>query len=409
MNMNRRQKILGLLLAGLLPVAGLAAGNPCATPALSAISEGLGGTGRPLDEGLSGTGHAPGGIGGTGGRVADARAGGLGGTGHTRDGFGGTGDRVAGVRDGFGGTGHAAGLGGTGAPRRLVIRGMVTGFASVCVNGLEIHYDRDTPVRLDGRPATGTALAVGQIVDIEARLGTGGLRAQRLDVVHQLAGRIEQVDRSAGRIEVAGTPVHLPAGGFGASIDRLNPGEPVLVSGLRLPDGSLQATRVDPVDRLPPSLGGIDNGLPRGSRSVVQGVVEQADGDRVKLVGLPPVRLPQAVGVQPGELVTLVVDYEDDEPVGEALAEQTLDDLHEVVGHPEPVEIEDWSGQANDRQEGHLEDQPEHDIVGSEDQDVPAGAEGFAEPEHADIPEEVQIPEAPDIPELPDHGGNGDD
>ena len=114
MRMNRLQRALGLLLAGLLPVAGLAAGNPCATPALSAISEGLGGTGRPLDEGLSGTGHAPGGIGGTGGRVADAHAG-LGGTGHARDGFGGTGDRVAGVRDGFGGTGHAAGLGGTGA------------------------------------------------------------------------------------------------------------------------------------------------------------------------------------------------------------------------------------------------------------------------------------------------------
>src|SRR2546422_4023925 len=59
-------------------------------------------------------------------------------------------DVVAG-RPGIGGTGigkdGSGGIGGTG------IVGVITGFASICVNGVEVHYDASPPVSADGRPA----------------------------------------------------------------------------------------------------------------------------------------------------------------------------------------------------------------------------------------------------------------
>src|SRR5262245_45113002 len=71
---------------------------------------------------------------------------------------------------GHGGPGAVAkgGVGGTGAPATLGVVGTITEFASVCVNGLEIHYDTATPVTVNGRPAAAGQLALGQVVAVEA-------------------------------------------------------------------------------------------------------------------------------------------------------------------------------------------------------------------------------------------------
>src|ERR1700690_592414 len=71
---------------------------------------------------------------------------------------------------GIGGTGAPAagpaisdrGIGGTG------IVGVVTGFGSVFVNGLEVAYAATTPVTVDGVPDTDAALRVGQLAAIVA-------------------------------------------------------------------------------------------------------------------------------------------------------------------------------------------------------------------------------------------------
>ena len=68
---------------------------------------------------------------------------GFGGTGSVADrGIGGTGQMAD---RGFGGTGQVAdrGLGGTG------IVGTITGFASVCVNGVEVAFDATAPVLVE--------------------------------------------------------------------------------------------------------------------------------------------------------------------------------------------------------------------------------------------------------------------
>ena len=109
---------------------------------------------------------------------------------------------------GIGGTGRApdgpetGGVGGTGvrgeravglpvaSVESMGIVGVVTGFASVCVNGLEVHIDDATPVSENGRTAHVGNLAVGQFVSIDARASAGGLRASDIAIVHLNAVQI---------------------------------------------------------------------------------------------------------------------------------------------------------------------------------------------------------------------------
>ena len=137
--------------------------------------------------GIGGTGHEPGdgGIGGTG---HDIEGGGIGGTGHDIEdgGIGGTG-----VRDGTGGIG---GTGDLADGEATGIIGVITEFASICVNGVEIHFDPATPVEVDGQTATHKALAIGQVVRIVAKNVGNRMVAQKIRVDHTVSGPISRVD-----------------------------------------------------------------------------------------------------------------------------------------------------------------------------------------------------------------------
>ena len=170
---------------------------------------------RPVDQGIGGTGAPP-------RRFAD--------TVPVDQGIGGTGLAPAGgvLRPG-------AGSG------RLGVVGVITGFASVCVDGLEIAYDASTTVRLDNAPAPRTVLRAGQVVVLDA---SGGLdpHAASIAVRHEVTGPVERLDaRSA---VVAGQRVRLSDAVWGTAA--LRQGAWVSVSGLRDQDGAVQATRVDP-------------------------------------------------------------------------------------------------------------------------------------------------------------------
>ena len=162
-------------------------------------------------------------------------------------GIGGTGRVPAGPEDGgMGGTG----VRGEGAAvlsavpgESLGIVGVVTGFASVCVNGLEVHVDQTTPVSENGRTAHVGNLAVGQFVSIDARATAGGLRARDIAIVHLVEGPLTV--RPGGGYAVMGQPVDLLEN---ARVDQpaaLTPGRMVKVSGMRAPDGQIRATRIE--------------------------------------------------------------------------------------------------------------------------------------------------------------------
>ena len=230
--MTRTPRLAWLvLLVGLLP---LACSAPAPAPSvLSPIAEGgvcrLGLDGappgtlsemrdetlRPVDQGIGGTGAPP-------RRFAD--------TVPVDQGIGGTGLAPAGgvLRPG-------AGSG------RLGVVGVITGFASVCVDGLEIAYDASTTVRLDNAPATRSALRAGQVVVLDA---SGGVdpHAASIAVRHEVTGPVERLDTRFAVI--AGQRVRLSDAVWGTAA--LRQGAWVSVSGLRDPDGAIQATRVDP-------------------------------------------------------------------------------------------------------------------------------------------------------------------
>ena len=173
--------------------------------------------------------------------------GGIGGTGDAidRGGIGGTGDLAQG--GGIGGTGVRArdsGTGGTG------IVGIITGFASICVNGMEVHYDANTPLKINGRPATPKDLAVGQLVHAEA-VGTGDeVVARNISVHYAVSGPIGQVNAARGQMQIMGQPVQVTGqtvAAAGSSVAGLHPGDFVRISGMRKQDGVIVAARVERV------------------------------------------------------------------------------------------------------------------------------------------------------------------
>src|SRR5262245_41564426 len=103
---------------------------------------------------------------------------------------------------GAAGGGHAGGEFGA-----IGVVDVLTEFASVCVNGLEIQYDENTPVTINGRPATTKQLAPGQVVAVETRAGAGQLAAEKIAVMRVLEGPATGVDASTQTVFVMGRPV----------------------------------------------------------------------------------------------------------------------------------------------------------------------------------------------------------
>ena len=143
------------------------------------------------------------------------------------------------VRPGIGGTGAAeGGIGGTG------IVGVVTGFASICVNGVEVHFDTSTPVSVDGVPTSLGDLAVGQVVAVQA-VGVGDeLSARSIAVMHAAVGPVGAVDSMTGQLQVLGQSVRVADK---AMLSGLKPGNWVQVSGYRMLSGEVAASRVESI------------------------------------------------------------------------------------------------------------------------------------------------------------------
>jgi hypothetical protein len=150
------------------------------------------------------------------------------------------------VDRGIGGTGAPAdaalqvaerGIGGTG------IVGVVTGFGSVFVNGMEVGYDASAPVDIDGSASSAAALRVGQLVAIQAEGPASAPYARTISVRSAVAGRIEALELGSGMLTIGGQTVSVPEGTWGAN--RFGLGDWVKVSGLRRADGTIVASRLD--------------------------------------------------------------------------------------------------------------------------------------------------------------------
>jgi len=248
-----------------------AAANPCAFG------------GAPYPD-LALPGDDEGGIGGTGHQGESEAAGGIGGTGHSYDdgGLGGTGI----APDAHAAAGDEGGIGGTGidmAQPQTGILGTITGFASICVGGTEIHYDVATPTWIDGHRVSVSDLAVGQVVEVLA-VGRGSvLRAAEIHAAPIVAGPVTAV--AANRLEVVGQRIDLAATTRTDTPDRGSDGAfalgtQVQVFGLRRADGSIDASRIERAAGSAVLLRGpLDQSPAGGAHMAIAGTTVDLPGD----------------------------------------------------------------------------------------------------------------------------------
>ncbi|MDP4025653.1 DUF5666 domain-containing protein [Methylobacterium sp. NEAU 140] len=175
------------------------------------------------------------------------------------------------------------GIGGTG------VIGTIRRFGSIVVNGLRIAYPADVAVRIDGAPATAADLRIGQVVQVVARPGDGGLATRRIDVTSEVVGPVDAA--APGRLTVLGQRVMT-----GDLPGDWKPGIRVAVSGLRRPDGVIVASLIET--------------RPAGPDRVAGPVSRDADGT----LRIGALRLEGAAGLVPGKRALVT-----GEPAGNAL------------------------------------------------------------------------------------------
>ncbi|MBX3615674.1 DUF5666 domain-containing protein [Nitrosomonas sp.] len=181
--------------------------------------------------------HADSGIGGTGITTTES---GIGGTGLHEGGIGGTGNPAGGI----GGTGNVAndgGIGGTG------IIGIITGFASICVNGIEVHYDSNTTIQVDDQSAAVRDLAAGQLIAVRASGSGSELTARHIAIIHAAVGPISAIDYEKGEMRVLNQTVQLTRLEDRHSLSTLKTGDWTQVSGHRLASGAIVASRIETI------------------------------------------------------------------------------------------------------------------------------------------------------------------
>lgn len=193
---------------------------------------------------------------------------------------------------GIGGTGiDGGGIGGTGlrVETDVGILGVVSAFASICVNGVEVHYDAATSVSLNGEPVSPAQLALGQVVVVRATGSGMQARARSIDIVASAVGPVASVDAASGILQIQGRAVRVqPATVIGegvGSMSDLRAGQMLRVSGLAAADGSLVATRIDAAPDAKPVLVARAPDLGPG-RFVVQGYVSDVEPEGVRVGGI---------------------------------------------------------------------------------------------------------------------------
>lgn len=155
------------------------------------------------------------------------------------------------------------------APQDVFVRGPIANFGSIIVNGVRYDTD-DASFDLDGSQGSQSDLRVGYVVSIDARINSDGSRtATRVFYDDLVKGPVESIDLIAQRLVVLGQTVDVTDttsfdDGFSpASLDGVQVGQIVEVSGQFDASGSIVATRIEP--------------KPDNTEWEVQGVVAQLD------------------------------------------------------------------------------------------------------------------------------------
>jgi hypothetical protein len=153
------------------------------------------------------------------------------------------------------GVDQVAGIEGTGAPVASGVTsvGPISGFGSIITGGIE-YQTTAAQIQIEDQPATEAQLQVGEIVTIKGTVNPDGVTgaATQVSYTADLRGSVTQVDVTAGTFTVLGQLVRVTDDTVfddslvAASIDAIQVGAFVEVSGALNAAGDLVASRVEP-------------------------------------------------------------------------------------------------------------------------------------------------------------------
>ena len=247
-----------LLSLGLLMLAACSGENSEEGVTISSGASGRGGSG--LEGGIvAGGGGSEESVGVGGGEGSEESEGGEGGGGVADSGgVGGSGGVAdSGGVGGSGGVADSGGIGGTGGTTAIVSVGMITGFGSVFVNGVE--FETSPNIIVEELIASETALSVGMIVRVEGEVNSGGLTgfADTLTFSAELIGPIADVPEAdpnglSKTFTVLGVTVVVDKNGTvfddsdpGFTFETIAQDDVVGVSGFFEANGVLRATYIE--------------------------------------------------------------------------------------------------------------------------------------------------------------------
>jgi len=129
----------------------------------------------------------------------------------------------------------------------VLVSGPITGFGSIFVNDLRLETD-GAQIVIDGQFATDSDLDIGRVIRAVAVEDRGRLVALSIEHEENVVGPVELLDANAGTLSVLGQPIVIDAGTqLGATltgIADIQIDDAIVVSGLPLPTGEIQATFV---------------------------------------------------------------------------------------------------------------------------------------------------------------------
>ena len=129
------------------------------------------------------------------------------------------------------------GIGGTG------VVGTIDDFGSIWVNDLEVEYDADTQIQIDGNAANATQLRLGQQVQAQIELRDGKVYASNITIQHEVIAQVESLDLQANTLTVMGQQITVDSSTHG-DWQTLEVGDVVAVSGYRQVDEQILATDI---------------------------------------------------------------------------------------------------------------------------------------------------------------------
>ena len=226
---------------------------------------------------------------------------------------------------GCGGAGGGAVIGG-GIDGSGFVVGPIEGFGSVVVQGIRFDAAGAT-VTIEGAPGTEADLRLGMVVSVEGDIDNVTMTgvALAIDFEDEVEGPVDSIDAAASSFTVLGQIVSVTATTVfdppSLSLDSLEDGDPVEVSGYRTATDRIRATRVEAVEDFDDiELSGIVRNLDPFARTfTLSGVaVDYADAefdglDEDSLRNGIEVEVLSSQGIVDGFLIADVVEGEDDD------------------------------------------------------------------------------------------------